>query len=72
MKTQDFLRFFIEELELEQEEITLQTHFKELEEWDSVTALMLIGFVSNQYGLKLTAEDIESLTTVQSILDRIS
>ena len=72
MNTQDFLRLFIEELELEQDGITLQTHFKETDEWDSVTALMLIGFVSNEYGLKLTAEDIEGLTTIQSIIDRIT
>lgn len=70
MKTERFLELLVEELELENE-LTLDSNLKELEEWDSMTAMLLIGVVSNEFGKNLTAEDIKELTTVQSLVDKI-
>lgn len=70
MKTQNFLELLVEELELENP-LALTSNLKELEEWDSMTAMLLIGVVSNEFGKTLTADDIKELTTVQSLVDKI-
>ena len=70
MKTNAFLTELTEELELE---VSLQTNtkFKDLEEWDSMGAMVLIGFVSDNFGITLTGDDIENLSDVQSLIEKI-
>ncbi|UIR55964.1 acyl carrier protein [Sphingobacterium sp. SRCM116780] len=70
MKAEIFLELLVEDLEL-QNPLTLASNLKELDEWDSMTAMLLIGVVSNEFGKTLTAEDIKELTTVQSLVDKI-
>ncbi|WP_099364924.1 acyl carrier protein [Sphingobacterium sp. 1.A.4] len=70
MKTEKFLELLVEELELETP-ISESTNLKELEEWDSMVAMMLIGVVSNEFDMTLSAKDIEEITTVQSLINKI-
>jgi len=70
MQTNDFLELLVEELELESP-LTVDTNLKELDEWDSMTAMLLIGVVSNEFGTTLSADDIKALTTVQSLIEKI-
>ena len=70
MNKDQFLVLLKEELELESD-LTLETNFKELEEWDSMTAMLLIGVVSNEFDFNLTGDDIAELTTVQTLIDKI-
>lgn len=70
MQTNKFLELLVEELELESP-LTVDTNLKELDEWDSMTAMLLIGVVSNEFGKTLSADDIKDLTTVQSLIEKI-
>ncbi|MBV2225987.1 MAG: acyl carrier protein [Sphingobacterium mizutaii] len=70
MNKNKFLELLKEELELESD-LTLDTNFKELEEWDSMTAMLLIGVVSNEFDYNLTGDDISEITTVQTLIDKI-
>ncbi|GGH01682.1 hypothetical protein GCM10011416_20580 [Polaribacter pacificus] len=70
MKKQEFINELAEELELEIA-VTLETEFSELDEWDSMGAMILIGFVSDTFDVTLNAEDIDKLTTFQSLIERI-
>lgn len=70
MQTNEFLELLVEELELESP-LTVDTNLKELDEWDSMTAMLLIGVVSNEFGKTLSADDIKELTTVQSLIEKI-
>ena len=70
MNKQEFLNDLAEELELETE-VQLDTNFKDLDEWDSMGAMILIGFVSDNFDVTLNADDIKKLTTFQSIIDKI-
>lgn len=70
MKIEDFLELLVEELELESQ-LSVSTNLKDLEEWDSMVAMMLIGVVSNEFDKTLSAKDIEEITTVQSLMDKI-
>lgn len=65
-----FLVDLAEELEIETG-LEGTTNIKELEEWDSMTAMLLIGFVSNECGVTLNADDIKDLTTVNSLIEKI-
>ena len=49
--------------------ITNETIFRDLEEWDSLTALSLIAMVDEEYSLKLTGDDIRSSTTLLDIFN---
>ncbi len=70
MTTNEFILGLVEELELE---TTLEnsTNLKDLEEWDSMAAMVLIGYVSNEFGITLNADDIKDITTVDSLIERI-
>lgn len=70
MKKSVFLSKLQEELEFETE-LTETTNIKDLEEWDSMGAMVLIGFVSDEFGIILNAEDIKSITTINSLIERI-
>jgi acyl carrier protein len=70
MNTKEFILGLQEELEIE---TTLQnsTKLKDLDEWDSMTAMLLIGYVSNEFGVTLNADDLKNITTVDSLIERI-
>lgn len=70
MKKEDFILGLQEELELEIP-LTEGTNLKELSEWDSMAAMILIGYVSNSFDLTLNAEDIKQITTVSSLIQRV-
>lgn len=70
MNTQEFLELLVEELEIENE-VTLETDFKDLDEWDSMGAMILIGVVSDNFDITLNADDLEKLTSFQSLIERI-
>ena len=70
MKTNEFILGLIEELELETT-IDNTTNLKDLDEWDSMAAMVLIGYVSNEFGVTLNADDLKDITTVDSLIERI-
>ena len=51
--------------------ITIDTVFRELEEWSSLTALSLIAMVDEAYSVKLTGEDIKSSKSLNDIFNII-
>lgn len=70
MTKQEFLLALKEELEFD---ATLEssTNLKDLDEWDSMGAMVLIGFVSNEFDVLLNPEDIKEMTTIDSLIERI-
>ena len=70
MTKQEFISGLQEELELE---ITLEftTNLKELEDWDSMGAMVLIGFVSNEFEVILNPNDIKEMTSIDSLIEKI-
>lgn len=70
MKKDDFISGLQEELEIE---TTLETttNLKDLEEWDSMAAMLLIGYVSNEFAVTLNADSIKNITTIESLIEMI-
>ena len=67
-----FLQHFAEMLDdTPPELITADTVFRDLEEWDSLTALSLIAMTDDEYSVKLTGDDIKSSIALQDIFEKI-
>jgi acyl carrier protein len=72
MEITTFLQNFVSVLDDTDEAlITNETIFRDLDEWDSLTALSLIAMVDEEYSLKLTGDDIKTSTTLQDIFEKI-
>lgn len=70
MEKSVFLSRLQEELEFESE-LELNINIKDIDEWDSMAAMVLIGFVSDEFGMTLNADDIEAITTIESLIEKI-
>lgn len=47
------------------------THFRELEEWGSLTALSIISMVDDEFDKRLTGADLRKCTTVGELFDLV-
>lgn len=48
-------------------EFTIDTSFRNIEEWGSLTALTIIAMVDEIYNVKLTGDDIRKSNTIEDI-----
>jgi acyl carrier protein len=66
--TEHFISKF-KELFFESDDLVIfeNTRFRELTEWDSLTALSLIAMMDSEFGVKLTGEKLKSINTVKEI-----
>lgn len=73
MKTQDeFLELLINEVLTECEsEVTINSVFKELDCWDSITALTLIALFDSEFNYKLNGDRIKNCDTISDLYDLI-
>jgi acyl carrier protein len=58
--------------EVEAGSITPETIFRDLEEWSSLIALVVIAMVDEEYDIKLSGDDIRTSVTVKDLFDKIS
>ena len=68
---------FISKIESEFEDIIPgsvkpETKFREHFEWTSVNALVLFSMINVEYGITLTAEDLQKSVTVKDLFDIIT
>jgi len=70
MKKEEFLISLREELEFDTV-LTQERIIKEIEEWDSMSVMILIAFVSDNFNVTLTGEEIKKMTTFQSLIEKI-
>ena len=73
MKAEVFINELKEALEIEDEdqEITLETNLKELEEYDSLSVLSIIAMIDKNFGKQIPSADFIKNTTVSSLMDLI-
>lgn len=68
------IREFIKKLESEFEEIppgTLkpETNFRDMKEWSSMHALIIIALVDTEYGVTINGEELRSISTVSELFE---
>lgn len=72
MEISTFLQNFADVLEdTDVSLIKVDTIFRDLEEWDSLTALSLIAMTDEKYLIKLTGDDIKSSVTLKDVFEII-
>ena len=72
----DFIKAFSDVLtEATESELTVglsgNTNYKELDGWGSLTAVMTIVMVEENYGKEITTDDFESCDTLESLFNLI-
>jgi acyl carrier protein len=70
MEKSAFIGRLKEELEFESD-LEISTNLKNLDEWDSMAAMVLIGFVSDEFGITLNADEIAAITPIGSLIEKI-
>jgi len=63
-----FVKHFAEQFdETDASEFTIETRFREFEEWSSLTALSIIAMVDEVYNVKLTGDDIRKSSSLLDV-----
>jgi acyl carrier protein len=69
MTIDDFLMQFANAIELPREQLSPDTAYQSLENWDSLCVLNTIAMVDAEYGVTLSGRDIERASTVRELFD---
>ncbi len=68
MELQEFIEKFAEALEIENPEtLTGSTLFKELDEWSSLSTMLLIAFYDEEFNKELGSGDIRVCQTIEDL-----
>jgi acyl carrier protein len=70
MKYQKFIELIKDALEIK-DETSLKTNLNDLPEYDSLALLSLIALIDESFGVSLSAEQFESVTTIESLTELI-
>jgi acyl carrier protein len=69
MEQEKFLEQFIAQFDTEPVGVTMETEFRNIDDWDSLTALGVISMIDDEYNVKLSGEELKSSTTVMDIFN---
>lgn len=73
MEIKDFIKNFADQFEdTDPEEITAETKFHDLDEWDSLIALAVLNMTEKKYGKKITFEEMKTCISVEDLFNVIS
>lgn len=73
MELKVFIANFADQFEdTDPEEITAETKFHDLEEWDSLIALAVLNMTEKKYGKKITFDEMKACETVEDLFNVIA
>lgn len=73
MEINEFVANFAEQFDdTDSSEITVDCHFRELEEYSSLVGMSIIAMAKTQYGKAITGADIRSCNTVEDLFNLIN
>ncbi|WP_373126560.1 acyl carrier protein [Bacteroides sp. HPS0048] len=73
MELNSFIEKFAEQFEeTEQNVLTPEVHFKELDEWSSLMALAIIAMVDEEYGIRIKGDDVKKAETIIDLYNIIN
>ena len=72
MELKEFIANFADQFEdTNPEEITAETKFHDLEEWDSLIALAILNMTEKKMGKKITFDDMKKCDTIENLYNVI-
>lgn len=69
IKEEIFLDQFISQFNTEPMGVTIDTDFRDIDDWDSLTALGVISMIDDEYNVKLSGEELKSSKSVRDIFN---
>lgn len=73
MKLNDFLANFAEQFDDTDSSLILaQTHFHDLDEWSSLTAMSVIALAKIKYGKSISGAELKGCVTVEDVFELIN
>lgn len=66
-----FIGLFKTVLENEDAEIKLNTRFRDLENWDSLSFLSVLAMIDEEYDVTIEGNDFRKLITVEDLVNEI-
>jgi acyl carrier protein len=70
MQKEEFVQNFANQFDdTDASEITINTIFKDLEEWSSLLALSIIAMCDEEYDVKIKGDDIRNANTVEDLFN---
>ena len=71
MTKNEFIKEVLEFCELEKEDANLETQLIEVEGYDSMAVMTMIAFIDENFSVQLSAEQFQSITDFQSLINLI-
>jgi acyl carrier protein len=72
MNMEDFIKNFALQFdETPAEQLKPETVIRDLDEWSSLIALSIIAMADEEYGVKISGEEIRNCITVNDIFEKI-
>lgn len=71
MNVQDFIEKFAEAIDVEASELTADTEFRNLDEWDSVAYISVIAMMDEEYDIQIEMSQFKQLKTLGAIAEYI-
>lgn len=73
MELNDFIKNFANQFDdTDPEEITAETEFHELEEWDSLIAMAVLNMTLKRYDKKITFDEMKTCITVTDLFNVVA
>ncbi|MBR4924267.1 MAG: acyl carrier protein [Prevotella sp.] len=73
MELKDFIEEFADQFDdTDASEITANTSFHDLEEWDSLIALAVLNMTDKKFGKRITFDDMKKCDTVEDLFNVIA
>lgn len=71
MKNSEFFELLKDTLELDKVELTEETIFAELEDYDSMGVMSIIAMADEHFEVKFNSEQLKSMTSVKRLMELI-
>lgn len=71
MDINDFIEKFAEAIETDASNLTVETEFRSLDDWNSLAVLSVIVMLDEEYGIQIENKDFKNLDTIADIVDYI-
>lgn len=69
MEMQEFIQNFAAQFDDEPANLEATSKFRDIEDWSSLVALSVIAMVDEEYGVKLTGDDVRGSVTVGDVYE---
>lgn len=71
MNVQEFIEKFAEAIDIEATELTADTEFRNLDEWDSIAYISVIAMMDEEYDIQIEMPTFKTLKTLGAIAEYI-